>query len=132
MLNLPEKYLIAVVLIFAGAGCASTGGMTGPDQPDGDLVLRATGAGSWDVACEATTRRGSAQSDMRGRSRTGSDLIVLRDVRIATCTYNTADAPVTLTLAEEGLACPFGAFENEICGTVIPAGTSGTVEFSPE
>lgn len=132
MLNFQKRYLLAAVLVLGAAGCTSTEGVSGLDQPDGDLVLRATGAGSWNVACEATTRRGSAQSDMRGRSGTDSDLIVLRDVRTATCTYNTADAPVTLTLAEEGLACPFGAFEDEICRTVMPAGTIGTVEFSPE
>ncbi len=59
-------------------------------------------------------------------------MLHVRDVRSAACTYKTGDAPLTLKLAEEGLACPFGAFEHGICQTILPAGTSGTFEFSPE
>jgi len=98
--------------------------------PTGDLELHASGAGNWDIDCVAVTGRGQANASVKGRGSTSTDMLYVRDVSSAACTYKTGDSPVTLKLMEEGVACPFGAFESGICQTVLPAGTSGTLQFS--
>ncbi|MEQ3650502.1 hypothetical protein [Hyphomonas sp.] len=96
----------------------------------GDLELRASGAGNWDIDCVAVTGRGQANASVKGRGSTSTDMLYVRDVSSAACTYQTGASPVTLKLMEEGVACPFGAFEGGICQTILPAETSGTLRFS--
>ena len=93
-------------------------------------MLRASGSGNWDIDCVAVTGRGEADASVKGRGSTSTDMLFVRDVSTAACTYQTGASPVTLKLMEEGLTCPFGAFESGICQTILPAETSGTLQFS--
>jgi hypothetical protein len=128
-----NRSVAALIAIVIATGCANTPGTgSATAVPSGNLELRATGSGNWDVECIAVTKRGQAISDLEGRGSTSSDTLLVRDVRSAACTYKTGDSPVTLKLMEEGLLCPFGAFDHGLCQTVLPANASGTFEFSPE
>ena len=102
----------------------------GTSATTGDLELRASGGGNWDIECVAVTGRGEANASVKGRGSTSTDMLFVRDVSSAACTYQTGNSPVTLKLMEEGVACPFGAFESGICQTIFPAETSGTLQFS--
>ncbi|KDA00890.1 hypothetical protein [Hyphomonas oceanitis] len=124
--------IVSAFAVMLAAGCASSGGTGVPDAPAGNLVLRASGSGSWSIACEATTQKGTAKAKLRGRGSNDYDSMFLKNVIQASCTYEAGDAPFSLSMTEEGLACPFGAFEHELCRTTIPANASGTFEFSPE
>lgn len=122
----------AAALVIAGA-CASPGMDIPEGTPSGDLVLQVVGAGSWRVDCTATTIRGrSAARDISGRGGESYDVIALRDLISANCVYEAGTSPLTLTLEEEGMACPFGAFDGGICRTVIGAGESGSFDFAPD
>jgi len=115
-----------------GAACTTPGSAVAPGTPSGDLVLQAVGSGSWSVDCTATNSRGrKAARDINGRGGESHDVIALRSLVSASCTYSAEDAPLTLTLEEEGMACPFGTFADGICRTTLPAGASGTLEFTP-
>lgn len=128
-----NRSVAALIAIVIATGCANTPGTGSPTaMPSGNLELRATGSGNWDVECIAVTKRGQAKSDLEGRGSISSDTLLVRDVRSAACTYKTGDSPVTLKLMEDGLLCPFGAFERGLCQTVLLANASGTFEFSPE
>lgn len=131
-----KKSTITMITATAllAAGCASSSVSTAPDGDlSGDLVLRASSAGKWSVSCSAETTRGNtAKDDIKGRSGFDFDVIVLRDVVSASCSYVAEDEPLTLTLSEEGLSCPFGAYENGTCELVIASGQSGSFEASPE
>ena len=112
------------IIALTGIGLAACAGAPDPVQAPaetsattGDLELRASGSGNWDIDCVAVTGRGEANASVR-------------DVSTAACTYQTGASPVTLKLMEEGLTCPFGAFESGICQTILPAETSGTLQFS--
>ncbi|MEH6744151.1 hypothetical protein [Hyphomonas sp.] len=124
-------------IALAGMGLAACAGA--PDSvrapadtsaTTGDLELRASGSGNWDIDCVAVTGRGEANASVKGRGSTSTDMLFVRDVSNAACTYQTGASPVTLKLMEEGLACPFGAFESGICQTILPAEMSGTLQFS--
>jgi hypothetical protein len=122
---------LASMGLAACAGApAMTKTMTDTAGTTGDLELHASGAGNWDIECVAVTGRGQANASVKGRGSTSTDMLYVRDVSSAACNYKTGDAPVTLKLMEEGVACPFGAFESGICQTVLPAVTSGTLQFS--
>ena len=125
------------IIALTGIGLAACAGA--PDSVQaaaetsattGDLELRASGSGNWDIACVAVTGRGEANASVKGRGSTSTDMLFVRDVSTAACTYQTGASPVTLKLMEEGLTCPFGAFESGICQTILPAETSGTLQFS--
>jgi len=123
--------IASALALAALAGCAGTAGTAAaPETVQGDLELRASGSGNWDIDCVAVTRRGQARSDLKGRGATSTDTLFLRDVASAACTYTTGDSPVTLSLTEDGLACPFGDFENGLCRTVLSENTSGAIDFS--
>jgi len=122
----------ALASITIAAGCASSAATTFEGMPSGDLVLRAVGSGNWSVDCTATSERGRpAARDMSGRGGESFDVIALRGMVIASCSVEAGDAPLTLTLEEAGMDCPFGEFSNGICRTVIGAGESASFEFSP-
>lgn len=124
--------ILSAIALGLASACASSGGTSATDTPAGNLVLRASGSGSWNVECEATTRKGTAKANLRGRGSSDYDTMFLKNVIQASCTYEAGDAPFSLSMTEEGLACPFGAFKHELCRTTIPANASGTFEFSPE
>lgn len=124
------------VLIAAGlllAGCASTTESSVPVvKAYGDLVLRASSNGKWSVSCSAETTRGNtAKDDIKGRAGFDFGVIALRDAVGASCDYAADDAPLTLTLSDEGLSCPFGAYEDGKCETIIAAGANGRFDVSP-
>lgn len=110
-------------------GCASSTGAPDLTQK-GNLSLSASGTGYWSVECTAQTRRDGARSQMRGRGSRDFERLFMRDVRSAQCRYETGAAPLILKQEAAGLTCPFGEFEAGICETVLPAGTSGTLEYS--
>ena len=122
-------------VVFAGTILALTGCASGAPviTADGamtaDLVLRGSASGNWNVECDATTPRGTAHSEMKGHGSASTDVIAMRDIESATCTYQVGDSPLTLTLEDEGLACPFGAYEDGICRTVLGASGTGTISF---
>ena len=124
-------------VVFTGAvlaltGCASTAPpiITGEAAPGADLLLRGTASGNWNVECDAVTERGTAHSEMKGHGSTSTDIIAMRDIESASCTYQAGNAPLTLTLEEEGLVCPFGEYEDGICRTVLSASSQGTIAFA--
>ena len=122
---------VMATILLALAGCASSGPTPISDTATKvDLVLRGAASGNWAVECDATTVRGTAHSEMKGHGSASTDVIAMRDIESATCTYSTGDAPLTLTLEDEGLACPFGAYEDGICRTVLAASSTGTIDFA--
>ena len=113
------------------SACATPQG-EGSDMPSGDLVLRATGSGTWSIDCNATSVRGRpAASDISANGGESTDVIALREITEASCSYQTGTSPVQLTLEEEGLACPFGDFDMGLCRTVLPAESTGMIDFVP-
>ena len=123
--------IVGAVATFAIVGCA--GAPSADSRPavlDGNLELHASGGGNWDIDCVAVTNRGQAKSGLKGRGSNSTDMLFIRDVSDADCSYQTGDSAVTLKLMEEGLACPFGEFQGGLCQTVLPAETSGTLQFS--
>ena len=122
----------AIFTALATAACASSDVSVAPDAPRGDLFLEAVGSGNWSVACSGPTVRGRrAAQSIRGRGNETFDVIALRDVISASCEYETESAPLTITLEEKGLDCPFGTFTGGICRTTIPAAETGSFDFSP-
>ena len=125
---------------FAGALVAgvfavdcSTNGVSVPEgTPSADLLIAAAGSGTWTLACTGTSERGrTAASNISGRGSRSNDVIALRGMISASCQAAATDAPLTLTLDEAGMACPFGGFEGGVCRTVISAGESANYEFTP-
>ena len=113
-------------------GCAAGTTPTTGMAAAGDLSLRLSGRGGWSIDCTAVTARGrEARADARGVASDPSQKIFLQDVVSAECTWAAGDAPLTVTLAEEGIACPFGDFEDGVCQTAYAAGASGTFTFKP-
>lgn len=122
----------ALATLAIATGCASSGATTFEGMPSGDLVLRAVGSGNWSVDCTATSERGRpAVRDISGRGGDSFDVVALRGMVNASCSVEAGDAPLTLTLEEAGMDCPFGEFSNGICRTVIGAGESASFDFSP-
>ncbi len=122
----------ALAAAMIATGCASSGVTVPEGTPTGDLVLRAVGSGNWSVDCTATSERGRpAARDMSGRGGESFDVIALRGMISASCSVEAGDAPLTLTLDEAGMACPFGEFDDGICRTVIGAGESVSFGFEP-
>lgn len=131
-----RRTIAGAALAFATlglGGCASGGPVPAEAEvPAGDLSLRMSGRGGWSVDCTAMTSRGrEARADARGVASDTSQKIFLQDVVSAECNWQAGDAPLTLGLAEEGLACPFGTFRDGICQITHEAGTSGTLTFAP-
>lgn len=125
------RWTFCAVTICLATGCTTATTPFDPDTPSGDLILEAAGSGAWTVECEAATRRGRrAVADIGGRGE-AFDVIALRGVISASCTYTSGDAPLVLTLREEGIGCPYGDFDNGICRTEIGAGGSGSFAFEP-
>lgn len=132
-MHILDHGLIAAALLGLLCGC-TTGGtvLTDPSAATGDLVLRAAGSGSWDIHCEATTQRGTSGYDIKGRGNAETDVMAVRDVMTAACSYETGAYAVSLTLSEEGLSCPFGEFEGGVCRTFLAAESSGEFKLSAE
>lgn len=126
--------ILATAMTLVATGCAASSGNTVPsDKISGDLVLRASSAGKWSVSCSGETTRGNtAKDNIKGRTGFDFGIISLRDVVNASCSYETEDAPLTLTLSEEGLSCPFGAYKDGTCETIIAAGIRDSFEVSPD
>ena len=121
-----------LALAVSLGACASPGSNVPPGTPSGDLLLEATGSGNWTVDCSATTTRGrDAASDITGRGGDSYDVIALRDVVSASCRYDAGGEPLTMTLEEAGIACPFGDFADGICRTTGAADDTGTLDFTP-
>ncbi|MCI4645723.1 MAG: hypothetical protein MRY64_13165 [Hyphomonadaceae bacterium] len=134
MIRSAETYAIFSAAVFVLGACAGA-----PPVPVAsgaavsDLVVRASGAGDWEVACSGVTQRGrSATAEMDGRGSDDHDVIVIRDAVSASCTYAAGDAPLTLTLPEAEAECPFDDVPEDICRVVFAANASGSFEFSPE
>ena len=61
---------ICACALFASACTSLPPPSAGRDQASSDLILRASGKGNWEVACTATTARGTiVTSEMDGRGR---------------------------------------------------------------
>lgn len=130
MIHVCKSGALAALLIVSS--CAADGIDVPPGTPSGDLVMRAVGSGSWSVDCTATSTRGRTSArDISGSGGESYDVIALRSVIEASCTYTAGSSPLTLTLEEEGMACPFGSYVDGICRTVIAPGDSGQLDFSP-
>lgn len=122
----------SIITLLCAAACVSAPAAT-RDAPRGDLILRAAGAGDWQVTCEAETTRGrTVAAEITGRGVRTSDVIAVNDVLGGQCAYDSGAAALTLTLRERGLSCPFGAYEDSVCETVVGAGQSGSVRVAPE
>lgn len=117
-------------MLLASACAGMPPPSAGAGQLASDLILRASGKGNWEVACTATTARGTTvTAEMDGRGSDDFDVIVIRDAMDGMCSYAAGEAPLTLTLPDVSTQCPFEETAGDFCQTVMAAGSSGTFEF---
>lgn len=124
------NYCAIAASCLAMSACASTATSDGPAS--GDLFLRGSGGGNWSIECDADTKRGSSRPSINGVGSDDSAIIAIQDVYSASCTYKAGNRALMVSLAERGLTCPFGAFEDELCRAEFVAGSEGSFDFSVE